>query len=332
MSSTGFTGFTLQFRDLPSVRHIARRLHNYPDVDMGPGRKYKFHLRRQRIRISEILYSGKRTTVYLGRCKNETEVVLKFTDTEDILEEAGAYDVMAAIQGKAVPRVYGALHGKDRRGGNMSCLVMERFGMPLEREFSTLTKRDKAKILDNLVAVHHAGLRHLDFAERNVLVEGDEYRIVDFGQAEEHRTPCKWTYSFLEHLDDDDVNDDAPCVDCEAIKSWAEQMRFWDHGNLRLACAFFVPKSDKLPTQSVIDSMKTVIGLDQDTIYYPEQTRQITVRYFEEIRRRMTAGQSLQELQEQREWITYLVHKQWHDERYVLCILHRFGLVTDLFV
>ncbi|THH16233.1 hypothetical protein EUX98_g9335 [Antrodiella citrinella] len=315
MSLTGFTGFTLQFRDLPAVRHVARRLHNFPDCDMGPGRKYKFHLPRQRIRISEILYSGKRTTVYLGRCKNGTEVVLKFTDTENILAEAGAYDVMADIQGTAVPYIYGVLHGKDRKGGKMSCLVMERFGTPLEREFCTLTKQDKAKILDKLVAVHHAGLHHMDFAERNVLVEGDDYRIIDFESAEEHEPSCSWTYKFIDHVDDDDVDNESAFVDCYVVKLWAEQMEFWDHGRIRLCRAIFAPKSDKLPSQSVVDAMETFIGLNMKTVYYFEDTEKITIRYFEEVQRRLKSGQSLEELQEQRDWITYLIHKQWHEER-----------------
>ncbi|THH18399.1 hypothetical protein EUX98_g8967 [Antrodiella citrinella] len=276
---------------------------------------FEFLLPPQQIRIVNILYSGPRTSVYLGLCEDEREVALKFTDPHAVLVEAGAYDSLVAIQGSVLPKLYGVLHGEDWRGDKMSCLVLERFGEQLDCGFLDLRKSEKAKILNKLAEAHRAGLHHLDFAERNVLVKGGDYRIIDLGHAKPHNPPCQWTYDFLEHVECDDVNITDPSVRCSVLKSWADEMEFWDHGKLLLCRTMLVPKSDKLPPQAIINCLNTAIGIDVKNHYVFKDKRQIAIRYFEYIQKQLQNGRSLEQLKKDREWIAYLVHKQWHEER-----------------
>ncbi|KIK58549.1 hypothetical protein GYMLUDRAFT_227832 [Collybiopsis luxurians FD-317 M1] len=46
------------------------------------------------------------------------------------------------------------------------------------------------RILNGLCELHRCGLHHCDFAERNVLVHGDDIRLIDFDQSEYHN--CDW--------------------------------------------------------------------------------------------------------------------------------------------
>ncbi|THH27124.1 hypothetical protein EUX98_g7073 [Antrodiella citrinella] len=222
--------FTLRFSDDLPLLHRASRLKGYPECKLDSGDEYEFLLRPQAIQIVDILYAGDRTTVYLGRCEDNTELALKFTDNTDILEEAGAYDFLTSIQGSVLPKLYGALNGAATEGENLFCLVLERFGTRLQRRFCDLAKAEKAKILDKLVEGHHAGLRHLDIAERNVLVKDGDYRIADLGHAELHDPPCQWTYNFTDHVEDDTVDAKDPSIGCGDIKARAEEMCFWDYG------------------------------------------------------------------------------------------------------
>ena len=95
----------------------------------------------------------------------------------------------------------------------------------------SLTTLRRAKILNKLAEAHRAGLRHMDFAERNVLTKNGEYRLTDLLHAKPHDPPCKWKYDFLEHLDDDAIDIKDVClVKCKRIKREADEMRFWDYG------------------------------------------------------------------------------------------------------
>ncbi|THH28116.1 hypothetical protein EUX98_g6065 [Antrodiella citrinella] len=191
--SDSSTMFTLIFSDaLSTVPHLAQQLGDYStSCKVRPGHSYPFHLPPQEIKIDEILYSSQRTAVYLGRCGNGLELALKFTNIEDMSAEAGIYDAFEKLQG---------------------------------------TKVEKAKILNKLAEAHRAGLVHRDFAERNVVVQGEDYRIIDWASAKRHMSPCHWSYDFTAHVEDDHVEPTDPAVQCFPLKSWAEYMHFWDHG------------------------------------------------------------------------------------------------------
>ncbi|KAE9390942.1 hypothetical protein BT96DRAFT_925577 [Gymnopus androsaceus JB14] len=52
------------------------------------------------------------------------------------------------------------------------------------------------KILESLAELHRCGLHHGDFAERNVLVNGNEVRLIDFDIHEYHDCDCEATFEF----------------------------------------------------------------------------------------------------------------------------------------
>ncbi|TFK97221.1 hypothetical protein BDV98DRAFT_268139 [Pterulicium gracile] len=54
--------------------------------------------------------------------------------------------------------------------GVAACLVLEWWGKPVNRPFHVLPKETRFLIIDQLAALHRAGLYHGDFAERNVLM------------------------------------------------------------------------------------------------------------------------------------------------------------------
>ena len=136
--------FVLRFNKTVSpYYHTASQLQNYPKCSLRPHAKYPFELPPQEIRVIRSLYDSCDTTVYLGRCKDKTEVALKFTDVKDIEAEAGVYDAMAHIQGSVIPKLYGLFYGKTTSGTCVACLVLERFGDSLEIPFDKLEKREK---------------------------------------------------------------------------------------------------------------------------------------------------------------------------------------------
>ncbi|THH16423.1 hypothetical protein EUX98_g9300 [Antrodiella citrinella] len=276
--SDSSTMFTLVFSDtLSTAPHLAQRLGDYSTCLVRPSHSYPFHLPPQEIKIDEILYSSERTAVYSGRCANGLELVLKFTNIKDMSAEAGAYDAFENLQG---------------------------------------TKTEKAKILNKLAEAHRTGLFPLDFAERNVVVKDDDYRLIDLGRAERHDPPCRWTYDFTAHVEDDDVKSTDPSVQCGSIKSWAEDMRFWDHGKLILSRTILLPKSDKLPPQHIVDCLSTAIGLSSDHDYIMTDRKQIGAKYLTIVWEQMTKhGMLLEDVQKRRQYFTYLAHKEWHDER-----------------
>ena len=124
--------------------------------------------------------------------------------------------------------------------------MLERFGNRLDREFRNLKPIQKcamlsmhphffadcfvyrAKILNQLAAVHRAGFVHLDFAERNVLERDGEYRITDLGRVKEHLPRCSWTCDFKTLMGADRLMVDDETTACDEIRSAARMMGFWD--------------------------------------------------------------------------------------------------------
>ena len=102
------------------------------------------------------------------------------------------------------------------------------FHLPLKYSYIMLSRR--AKILDLFVSAHHAGLHHLDFAERNVVQKDGEYRLIDLRHARKHSSACRWTYSFGRHVDCKTPRIDDPSIGCWAIWEQAREMEFWEIG------------------------------------------------------------------------------------------------------
>ncbi|THH28112.1 hypothetical protein EUX98_g6063, partial [Antrodiella citrinella] len=206
--------FTFRFRvPLPTTHFPAvTQLDGYPVCQLRPGHDYPFHLPPQIINVVDILHSSERTVVYLGLCEDHTELALKFTDIKTMSAEAGVYDTFEGLQGSVLPKLYGVLVGKDGDGKKIPCMVLERFGNRLEGRFSDLQKTEKAKILNKLAEAHRAGSVHRDLAERNVVVQGEDYRFIDWARGKRHMSSCLWTYDFTAHTEDDDVDPTDPAV------------------------------------------------------------------------------------------------------------------------
>lgn len=145
MASTRLS-FVLQFAQEYGLQdhHPALNFAGYPSCVFKPGNLYPFHLAPQKINLKEVLYNGNYSTVYAGFCEDGTEVALKFTpDYQDILNEASAYDNFESIQGTVLPKLYGVLYHRDSYGDAVLCLVLERFGNRLDREFNKLESLQK---------------------------------------------------------------------------------------------------------------------------------------------------------------------------------------------
>lgn len=81
---------------------------------------------------------------------------------------------------------------------------------------------------------------------------------------------------------------------------------------------FRTPKSDHLPGQEAIDATEVIMGIDKRYHYRYPALCAIGLLYYTEIKRRLDLGQSLAYLTKHRHRISYEIHKQWHQEKYVL--------------
>ncbi|TCD69453.1 hypothetical protein EIP91_007579 [Steccherinum ochraceum] len=308
--------FSLQFHDDQFVtdhRHHASFLKNYPTCGFWAAKGYPFHLESQPIQVKGILYCGDKSTVYLAECEGGMELALKFASEDDVLREAAAYDALEPIQGTVIPRLYGMLYARRPDKRRVFCLVMERFGNRVTSSFRDLPRPELAKVLNKLAEAHRGGLYHLDFAERNVVEKDGDYRLIDLRHAKPH-SGCGWTYDFEKNIEDCTVDDADPSIQCHGLKAQADELEFWDYGYVHLCKFYSVPKSDKLPPQKVVDQLHTCLGISM-TNYLSDHRRELAIKYFEEIKRRMDAGQTVEELVRLCDVITYDVHLQWHKEK-----------------
>ncbi|KAJ7109486.1 hypothetical protein C8R44DRAFT_289464 [Mycena epipterygia] len=127
---------------------------------------------------------------------------LKFAMREDLIygleEEERVYgNALKTLQGSAIPRCFGIYTGmqEDRP---IACLVLEYFGECIKQPFQFLPLDLKIQILEHLGAIHREGLLHGDFAERNVLLQDGNIRIIDFDQTEAgHHCRCTMNFRLL---------------------------------------------------------------------------------------------------------------------------------------
>jgi len=89
--------------------------------------------------------------------------------------------------------------------------------------------RGRAKILNKVVQVHKAGYQLRDFAERNVLKMGDDYRLIDLEHTGKHKC-CSADYDFSQ------AEDEEPLGLCRELGiTSADDMDFWREGMPSLA-------------------------------------------------------------------------------------------------
>ncbi|KAJ3826609.1 kinase-like domain-containing protein [Lentinula raphanica] len=129
----------------------------------------------------------------------KTSIALKFAFREDLVDdlyqEAQTYEfTLRSLQGVVVPRCYGFFTGVGPDGQEIACLALEYWGESLRAPFRKLSIDLRLRILDSLVKLHRCGLHHGDFAERNVLVNGNDIRLIDFDQSIYHDCDCEATF------------------------------------------------------------------------------------------------------------------------------------------
>ncbi|RPD55452.1 hypothetical protein L227DRAFT_615316 [Lentinus tigrinus ALCF2SS1-6] len=119
------------------------------------------------------------------------KVVYSMRRVDALKKEAQFYNnQLANLQGDCVPVMYGCFVGATREGVT-GVLLMSDCGIPLPGNLARHTPEIRFQAVNALLKVHHAGLEHWDFTERNLVVSkrsdgGLVVRLIDFGNAQEH--------------------------------------------------------------------------------------------------------------------------------------------------
>ncbi|KZT18901.1 hypothetical protein NEOLEDRAFT_1079084 [Neolentinus lepideus HHB14362 ss-1] len=131
--------------------------------------------------------------------ENPKPLALKFAYGKDLMrdlrKEAKIYDErLEPVQGSAVPNFFGLyktkIPVKDRFVRIVGCLLLEYCGESVGL-FEYLEVPTRALLLKKLRDIHLCGIMHGDFAERNVVMQGDDIRIIDFHHASRHKCGVK---------------------------------------------------------------------------------------------------------------------------------------------
>ncbi|KAJ2985168.1 hypothetical protein NUW54_g10241 [Trametes sanguinea] len=115
---------------------------------------------------------------------------------EALQREANIYNTkLLQLQGSTVPVMYGCYMG-NTEDGSTAVLILQYCGIPLSYELRGYKVAFRVQIASAFVAIHKAGLIHLDVSERNILVskgkDGNPHvTIIDFEMADEHTCPVK---------------------------------------------------------------------------------------------------------------------------------------------
>ena len=153
MTSSTCLAVPVQFCLKDDQPHPAQSLIGYPACELVTNGEDLFTLAIQLVTISEILYQGKRTTVYAGSCADGTEIALKFTNEDDVVAEAGVYDSHLHLQGRVIPKLYGVLYGDLTNGDDIVCLALERFGSRVEGRFAALDIKERCAVASYMYAL-----------------------------------------------------------------------------------------------------------------------------------------------------------------------------------
>ena len=129
---------------LDSLR--ASRLRNYPVVRLSWPKPFRPRYPSLSIQASNIIYDGKRSTVYEGNYVGKMEdlkLAIKISDYPKMLAvEAQRYTSMRALQGTVIPRLHGWYLGKLKTGKQIGLLATELWGeqLSLEEPFDTMAR------------------------------------------------------------------------------------------------------------------------------------------------------------------------------------------------
>ncbi|KAI0701267.1 hypothetical protein C8T65DRAFT_579743 [Cerioporus squamosus] len=144
--------------------------------------------------VSHLLHEG-HTRVCQGTLSvdghRQGEVVCKIGCGSQVVErlrkEAGLYQgKLASLQGRHVPTFVGLFAGETEEG-ETACLVLTHEGARMQQSLHISGIDLRKRVMDALVAVHRAGVRHSDFGERSIVLRADNTPVlVGFGGAEEH--------------------------------------------------------------------------------------------------------------------------------------------------
>ncbi|TFY63646.1 hypothetical protein EVG20_g6225 [Dentipellis fragilis] len=159
------------------------------------------------------VYKGK---LHISGSTVDKDAVCKLTRnnrevTAQMENEVAIYnEQLKGLQDSVVPVYYGLYKGsyeRDRRVTEFLCIILEHCGTPINVEFGRLSAplkyvapdssdldfclifAPRLKIIDCMVDIHKAGVRHGGLWERKVLITpgGDAVRIIDFGLASVHQ-------------------------------------------------------------------------------------------------------------------------------------------------
>jgi len=79
----------------------------------------------------------------------------------------------------------------------MMCIVVEDCGESLKKPFKEHPEQVRFELAFELHDIHEYGYVPMDFAERNVVVKGDAYRIIDLQELKPHEG-CDWNGQWRE--------------------------------------------------------------------------------------------------------------------------------------
>ncbi|KAI0756157.1 hypothetical protein C8Q80DRAFT_1215223 [Daedaleopsis nitida] len=144
--------------------------------------------------VTHLLHAAE-NIVYKGTLsldgRRHSEVVCKIGRGRQLMErlrkEADQYrDKLADLQGRYVPTFVGLFEG-EMEEGETGCLVLSYEGERMHESLYTSGVDFRKKVMDALVAIHQAGVRHGDFNEVSIVLRKDNTPIiVGFGGAEHH--------------------------------------------------------------------------------------------------------------------------------------------------
>ncbi|THH06081.1 hypothetical protein EW145_g4327 [Phellinidium pouzarii] len=117
---------------------------------------------------------------------------LGVTQVANIKREVHAYtNLLPRLQGTAVLRFYGFYQGKDSRGRQVGCIILEDHVEPVGT-LTTLPLNEKIEAVRKIGCMHLAGLQPvIDLAGNNIvrMIDGG-FRVVHFPELKLH--DCKW--------------------------------------------------------------------------------------------------------------------------------------------
>jgi hypothetical protein len=128
--------------------HRAKRLSHYPLVHPRFNTNYPSPQGVDNIEVTaNISIHTDASTVYAGkliRGQHTEDIVIKIRDTvEEAEAEALCYEQLKDLQGSTIPGFYGLFRARQRSGGHLGGILLERFGKPVKRLLEDLRHETK---------------------------------------------------------------------------------------------------------------------------------------------------------------------------------------------